>query len=263
MLGDIMPEQRSKHAGHGGSELLFGTYKEIYNVYEVRGRVFIGQRFYFLGMLPFVNNYRSINGTTQYDVSGLGDPMVMANYQLFNTKCYEDSIRFIHRLTAGGGIKAPAGRTDMVVNGETPDLDMQPGTGSWDMLFSLEYILRYDKTGGNLNVVYRKNTENPQGYMYGDASSVRLDLFHLFEAKGTTIMPSIGFYGEYTDQDATDGERIYGTGGYSGFMTGGAKLFIKNVVLHGLYQRAVHNDMGRLQVPNYDRLIVGLTYNFI
>lgn len=262
MLGDILPESATKHAGHGGSELMFGTYKEIYNVYEMRGRMFIGQRFYVLGMLPYVNNYRSINGQTQYDVSGIGDPMAMANYQLFNTKCYEDSIRFIHRLTVGAGVKAPMGRTDIVVDGETPDLDMQPGSGSWDILFSLEYILRYNKTGGNLNLVYRKNTANPEGYQYGDASSLRLDLFHMIETKSVTIMPSIGVYTEYTDPDVTDSEKVNGTGGYSAFATIGAKVFIKNVVLHGLYQRAVHNDVGMLQVPNYDRLIVGLTYNF-
>lgn len=262
MEGDILQEMQTKHAGHGGSSITYGKWKELKTVYELRGRVFIGDRFYAMGMLPVVNNYRSINGKTKSDVYGVGDPMLMGNYILINSKSTSDSLKFRHRLTAGVGMKIPMGATDKEVDGETPDLDMQPGTGSWDLLFSTEYMLRYNNTGVNTNVVFTMNNENKDGYAYGDALASRMDLFHLFPLKAFTLMPSVGGYVEYMGKDQDNGNAVLGTGGTSILAGFGLKAFYQQFALQASWQTAVYNDEGAYMVPNKDRIIVGLTYNF-
>lgn len=262
MEGDILPESLAKHAGHGGSTITYGKWKELQTVYELRGRVFVGERFYALGVMPVVNNYRSINGKTNSDVYGVGDPIFMGNYILFNSKSTLDSLKFRHRLTVGAGTKFPLGTTDKEVDGEVPDLDMQPGTGSWDALFSLEYMLRYNKTGINTNLVYNLNNKNNDGYAYGDGLSARLDIFHLVSFKTLSIMPSISAYVECMKKDEEDGVAVLGTGGTSIMAGLGLKAFYRQFALQVQWLNTVHNDLGTYVVPNKDRIIVGLTYNF-
>src|SRR6185436_18249080 len=71
-------------------------------------------------------------------IYGIGDPLLLANYQLFNTT--GDSMQFSQRLFAGGGVKFPLGKWKLEDGAEAHERVHQPGTGSWDFILNAEYL---------------------------------------------------------------------------------------------------------------------------
>ncbi len=240
-----------------------GWVKEIYNVYELRGKYFFNQRWSAMATLPVVNNYRSIKGTTQFDIYGVGDPVLLGNYQLLNTKTNPgDTTGVGHRLTIGGGVKLPLGSTYHNYNGKKADLDMQPGTGSIDGLISLEYLVRKQKIGLNASYIMKINTANSHQYRYGDQHNVSGHLFYLLSGKALTVMPNAGVYGEFAGPDKEGSEQLKDTGGTTLFLSFGTDVFWKSFSINGSYQTPFNTALYGGQVPTSNRIIVGITYNF-
>lgn len=104
-------------------------------------------------------------------VEGLGDISVMGLYTL-----YADApIRPAHRLTAGIGVKTPTGSTsEKTSSGNLVHAMMQPGSGSWDPLFMLNYTRGLYPLVLQANLFYQLTTEGYNGYEFGD--KLALDL---------------------------------------------------------------------------------------
>jgi hypothetical protein len=94
--------------------------------------------------LPYVRNtmdMTSSNGAllgwtdmTMPPLSGLGDAVVMGLYRVRTDR----EIRPSHAITIGVGVKTPTGSsTERTASGRLIHAHMQPGTGSWDPLFSI------------------------------------------------------------------------------------------------------------------------------
>ena len=88
-------------------------------------------------MIGYVHHTRTVINTyaeaPPTKVSGIGDAILLAQYKLIRFK--ESSIY----LT--GGLKIPTGNSEMKnENGIILPADLQPGTGSWDLIFSSGYV---------------------------------------------------------------------------------------------------------------------------
>lgn len=152
--------------------------KEIYNVYEMRGSLFFKDRFQVMFSLPLVNNYRSVSEYTDFDIWGVGDPVVMFNGIIWATPSVSES-KWKHRLIGGAGIKAPLGKTDKVYIDVPADIDIQPGTGSWDYLLNIDYSVRkVTGWGFQMNYIYRVNTYNNEKIAYGNFLNVTGNVFY-------------------------------------------------------------------------------------
>jgi len=66
-----------------------------------------------------------------------------------------------------------------------PNLDLQPGTGSFDYFWSLTYIKKYKQFGMYSNFNYKFNTYNIEGYKYRSVTNSTLNAF--FQTKGENI----------------------------------------------------------------------------
>lgn len=134
-------------------------------------------RLQLLASVPYVINDMDMRSKTPMDmrmdmsmeqVSGLGDVTLMGLYTL-----YADApVRPGHRLTVGLGVKAPTGRTDeRKPNGSLVHAMMQPGSGSWDPLFLVNYTRGLYPLVLQANLFYQFTTEGYNGYEFGDKFS--------------------------------------------------------------------------------------------
>lgn len=68
--------------------------------------------------------------------NGIGDALVMGSYTVLKQDLFHR-----HHLSVSAGLKAPLGSSSLSQNGHPLNADMQPGTGSWDGLFSAFYSM--------------------------------------------------------------------------------------------------------------------------
>ncbi|HSB35189.1 MAG TPA: transporter [Nitrospirota bacterium] len=126
--------------------------------------------------IPYVRNTMDMtasNGAllgwtdmTMPPVSGLGDVTVMGLYRVYTDR----EIRPANAVTIGLGVKTPTGSsTKRTESGKFVHAHMQPGTGSWDPLFSIidtkmmgSFLIQADAT-------YQLATRNKEGYKFGDS----------------------------------------------------------------------------------------------
>ncbi|MBK8614491.1 MAG: hypothetical protein IPN85_13640 [Flavobacteriales bacterium] len=248
-------------AKHGGTEAAIDAkYREIYQVADVRADVWVKPRWAVFASLPLVNNYQSVDGATTADIFGMGDAMVIGRYLVANTECGADTSRSRHRLMLGGGAKLPSGRNDLIYQGETVGPDLQPGTGTTDLLVSAEYLYRKGLWGAGLNLIGRYNGE-ANDYRFGHGLNATAEVFRVISAGHMRIMPSLGTYLELATEDQANDVSVSGTGGPTLFTHVSSRVWWRSFSLGLTWQHAVVDRQGSMMVPNKERVIIGINYN--
>lgn len=253
-----------KHGGHAASVPVDRpvTYTEYYTVLEARGQFWLNRRASVTASMPLVNNFQSVDGIRHADVYGVGDPILLARYAVLASTSGPDTSRFRYRLTLGAGLKFPLGRTDVEQYGEHLDHDLQPGTGTWDPMVSVEYMMRGKKWGGIASMLGRYNSEMNDGFRFGANASFTAEIFRTLAVKQVSIVPSVGGYLECSKPDETNGVRDATTGGNVLFSNVGVRAWRKGLGVLLAWQHALVNDLGSLMIPNRERIVVGASYSF-
>ena len=110
------------------------------------------------------------------------------------------------KLTVGLGLKSPTGKNDEeLASGHLVHAMMQPGTGSWDPLFLVNYMHTFSPVVFQTNLLYHVTTEGDEGYEFGD--KVSLDLIARYPLTNY-VSPGIELNGLYAGQD-TDHDGKY------------------------------------------------------
>lgn len=263
MLGeyDLSGQNYLKHTSHGTQEDFFGNkIKETYQIYEIRGDFSYKERWRTIVVMPLIQNAQFVNDLAKYNVAGVGDPMVLQRFQLFNSKKTDDTTKVVHRLTIGAGVKIPLGKIDKEDPYGTPNLDLQPGTGSWDCLFSLSYMIKKKKLGIILNSNFKLNTPNINEYQYGNTLNVTSNVFYMAKVKKSVIVPFVGVYSEFSQFDKGP-EVYYDTGGKTVYGDLGLRFYRKNILLTTNVQHSIYNNLnGANQLVPKTRVIIGINY---
>lgn len=252
----------AKHGGHVATANPTASYTEVYQALELRGQFWLGQRINLTASVPLVNNYQAVDGIRQADTYALGDPMLLGRYVLSGSSNGHDSIRIRHRFTAGVGVKIPIGRHDVVQYGETLDHDLQPGSGTWDGLASLEYVLRGQRVGASFSAVGRLNGQNAEGHRMGHSTSITGEVFRIFHVQRLQVLPALGGYLEAARPDRTSDAVDEGTGGSTFFTHASTRVWWRSIGFSFTWQHAILNNEGSLMIPNRERFVAGITYNF-
>lgn len=95
------------------------------------------------------------------DATGIGDAAFFGQYRFFKDNSTSASFLF--------GAKAPTGKTDVDNQGARLDAELQPGSGSWDVLAGVAFSRQHGRMGYHANVLYNKTTEGSQNTDIGDA----------------------------------------------------------------------------------------------
>jgi len=206
-----------------------------------------------LAVAPYMYS-KAQNRTGQQVSYGLGDIMILAQYQLFSNVISKSD--FTHVLFGGGGVKIPTGRY-RTGNDEAPS-----GSGSIDYLVSFNYVGRFDKLGLNANGSWKVNTQNPDGYRYGNDLNTTMHLFYWVQRKNYNLLPHIGAYFEQIGPDRSYGSVNPHTGSSVWFYSVGTDLYYKNIALNFSFQSPFAEHYVGRQLENYYRIITGITINF-
>lgn len=102
------------------------------------------------------------------DSEGIGDAVFFGQYRFFKRDSTGASILF--------GVKAPTGKTDVNNQGAQLGAELQPGSGSWDVLAGAAFSKQRGRAGYHANVLYNRTTEGSQDTDSGDTFSYNVAL---------------------------------------------------------------------------------------
>lgn len=193
-------------------------------------------------------------------IYGIGDPILLANYQLFNTT--GDSMQFSQRLFAGGGVKFPLGKWKLEDGAEAHERVHQPGTGSWDFILNAEYLAKCNRTGVNVHASYMLTTSNDQYYQFANRFNANLVCYYQVNVCNTSIFPSLGTYFEQAGKDSDHHMTVDNSGGSILFAHAGVDFYFKKFSINTAFQLPAVQELNHPQPEMKYRCIAGITYAF-
>jgi hypothetical protein len=184
-------------------------YAEDFNTVQVWARIPVYKNIQISALLPYHFHQReTVSG--KRDISGVGDITLLAMYRLYQT--HKDSTFLVHTLQVGGGVKAPTGKFDEA-NAGAVNPSFQVGTGSWDYLLAMEYIVKRKRFGFNTMLNYTIKTENDKHYKFGNQFNYSETFFYLYDKKAFSLAPQIGLAAEVYGSNYQYSEVIRKTSG--------------------------------------------------
>lgn len=166
---------------------------ESFNTVQAWARIPVTRRIQISALVPYHFHMRE-RSTGDENIEGLGDITVLAMYNVYETST--DSTVFTHKLQAGGGVKAPTGKFNAENNKGSVNPGFQLGTGSWDYLLAVEYVIKRNKLGFNAMGNYTFKTENEKLYQFGNQLNYGGTFFYLVERQSLKMVPQLGIAGE-------------------------------------------------------------------
>ncbi len=261
---NTLGQVRLKHGGgQETSTLLSKEVKDIYQSYELRGAFYWKLKWKTMFIIPIADNTQKVNGLAKYRVRGIADPVIIQMYQLYNTKqCMDSTDTPTHRVAIGGGVKIPLGSIDKTYPYGKPNVDLQPGSGSWDFIFLTTYAFRFKSVGFTSNLNVKFNTYNEDNFKYGNTLNFNANVFYMKKIKNIIVMPFIGGYIEKFDKDYQE-IVIKDSGGATFFGNVGLKLYKGAWSINAQYQKVLSTQLnGSTQLFTLYRTTVGFNYNF-
>lgn len=248
------------HLGRSSQSSVFAT-QEIFRTTEIWGRFYPHRKVQILAFLPYQFNTQLEKGIAK-NLQGIGDAMVIANYNIFNT-LYDTTV-FKHSLWLGSGIKLATGkyRYNESSSQQVANPNFQLGTGSYDFLLTANYTIRYRKLGINADISYKVNTQNSQNYQFGNRLSANLQLFYIRNIGNIGFMPNTGVYLENSATDKRNNYYVENTGGNLLAATMGIDIFFKNLSAGLNYQIPTIQNLADGQIKAQNRAFIHLTFLF-
>ncbi len=256
---------------YNGSDLLEvdDRRRRIHNL-MVEGSYGITDRLSVSGMFTFVRQSRTIktfNTENTTTLNGVGDAFMLLKYQIINKGGSHPT-----QVILGTGPKFPLGRND--VEGENGVLlapDLQPGTGSWDIL-TWGYVGRQNvlNTGLGLNSYWNYRITTPTDransnldYQYGNEFQVNVGLNKALAVGQTILSPSL--FGVYRNlaADQVDNEELANTGGQWLYLKPGVNWDIAlSSSLRVAFDIPVYQDLNGTQLGSTYQLQIAYNHKF-
>lgn len=191
-----------------------------FNTYTLQTRFAVQKRIAVSAQVSYHNHNRELttlkNVNADQTISGVGDALALVFYNLYNTTD-NDSLAFNHKINIGAGVKAPLGDFE-VLNSSGSNPAFQLGSGSWDYVVALEYLLKRKKIGWSSQLSYVYKTENEYGYQFGNQLNYGASVFYSIDNSALKVFPQLGVQGEVYNPnivndvtlDTTRGDVLFG-----------------------------------------------------
>ena len=193
--------------------------------------------------------------TSAHGASGIGDVQLGAGYALLRGADQSLSARLTVELPTG-----EYERRDAAGRIERPDV--QPGSGSTDLLLSLQHqrALTPGGTAWFSAGAYRRNTENSLGYRFGDEVSLSSGVTGAFSAR---LRWSLQLAARRTARDGFLGEGVPSTGATAVNLVPGARFRAPGGVALYVYAKLpVHQSANESQLAPRLDVITGIVKGF-
>ena len=214
---------------------------EQYQNVELVGRYAINKRFQIVGQLPY--SFDQLNWSEgEMKRRGIGDAKIQLQTNLW-CNAMKEKVKWKSDLWFGIGVKAPLGEYNEVHNEMNETFTFLNGTGSWDFFSSLNYSLKYKSFGWNTELNYQINTENPNGYKFGNRASVMSRFFYSTKVKNVNVVPFAGIGFERSKNVSFNGFEFGDSNGKAALLELGTQFYFKNVMIGcSFYQPILENN---------------------
>lgn len=240
---------------------------EIYQTVAARMNLRLGNKVNLLLIMPYefikIHNETvwsyvdPVNDTTMV-LQGQGDLITALDYSINFGKEGNK-----HTLRPGIAVKWPTGVYNKKnAEGRSFDPEIQPGTGSIDFIFRLNYLkLAKSGFGQMASLNYKVNGPTQQSYKFANSINGQVDLFYQFDLMlERFLVPKIGIYAETSGYNTWNGERDELTGGSTYLLDLGLDFQVKRFTVQALYQPVLADFRNGKQIGNAGRLNLGLIY---
>ena len=220
---------------------------EHFHTAEIFGSYVPHWRVQVLASMPFHYRKQLSEQEGTFTGYGLGDAWLGVNYTVISTP---DTIgkKVRHNVILGAGIKTPTGPTSLKNRNEVLNMNLQPGSGSWDPNFTARYILRIKRWGISSAADFRLNTTNADGYRFGNRMSGLLGAFYWTVYKDMTFMPQIALMHDQSWVDTDNGINQPATGGYSNWARANLQIGYKRMLFDVGYSLPLFHNVGSGEV---------------
>lgn len=233
-----------------------------YQTIQAWGRYALSERIQLYAFVPYQYNVREEKGV-RTSTSGLGDVSALVNVTVLKKTPAKGTN---HLLLIGGGLKAPTGKNMGISELDRRGVpNAQPGTGSWDLMFTGNYTLKGRAYGLNLDASYTLTTANADNYKYGNRLSAGLTAFRNCEAGEWRLVPMAGIRVDQVLHDYDNYKERWlnrQTGGYISYGSLGLQAFCRHWGITGQAFCPLMQDYARGHVKAGFRAETGLMYLF-
>ena len=142
-----------------------------------------------------------------FEGRGVGDVIILGKYEIISP-----TILAPIGLTLGGGVKLPVGSFSQEVDGSRLAIDLQPGTGSTDVLLWGNFYKGFQPVSLALFIttLYRYAGSNLDGYRFGDELIVSIGSEYYIT---DFLTASLSVRGRFSNKDFWGGRFLPSTGG--------------------------------------------------
>ena len=189
--------------------------KQLLRRIEILGQIKLSKHWSLSCILPYMvsENY---SGKTKTSTCGISDPAIIIRRGLYNSPVSNPPSLFTHSFNASIGLKIPLGAWE-----SHNLLDITPGSGSWDFIAGLDYLLAIKNSGIRIDGLVKFNNANSHGEKIGNGFNSNTLIYHKINTPIVDITPSAGFFMEAQmkshlndyEISGTQGMRIYGNYG--------------------------------------------------
>jgi len=253
---------------YNGSDKLDDTnVKRFSQTFFVQGIYGVSDRLSINAMMAYVHHTRTVTSAfadvPPTKVSGIGDAILLLQYKLVQFK--ESSIYI------NSGLKIPTGNSEMKDENEIIlPADLQPGTGSWDLVFSSGYVKNHFIRPGmsftstivsKLNS-YSERYNGQQQYKYGNDFQFLLGITDSFILRNIILNPGFLFRFWHTSPDKIDDNLFPNTGGTWIYIAPSLNIqFTNNISGFASAEIPVYQNLEGTQLSTTMRFSLGFQLN--
>ncbi|HSU27298.1 MAG TPA: transporter [Chitinophagaceae bacterium] len=236
---------------------------ESYNSIMLAAQFSPLKRLRILALVPFqLNNQAGPEGNKS--LSQFGDISLLFNYTILDQKSKNKRLR--QSLLLGAGCKIPTGAFAFDENSESGvgNSNFQPGTGSTDLLLNSYYSIRYGNLAFSTALHYRINSENEDGYRFGNRLQSISQLKMIVEIGDVSFIPNLGIMMETAGQDREFGTKIIEnrTGGNITNAICGLDINTRNLAIGFNYATVIAQNLAAGQIVEQPGFSIRMGYTF-
>jgi hypothetical protein len=243
---------------HESGASIYSASNEYFKTVDIWGRYSLSKRFQLMGFVPYKLNKR-VKSSSIIELKGLGDASILLNYQLIKL---DNKQKWKQSLLIGIGAKLPTGKFDAIENHLFVNENIQLGTGSIDIPFSINYSIRKNKLGVNAEANYKANSTNKQHFKFGDKASATARLFYQTKYKQYALIPQLALNYEHNNSNTRDKIKEMYTNGFGMQNQYGIDIYYKKIGLNFQYSFPIKNNYGEGHIENKGRFSSHLIYLF-
>jgi len=251
---------------NGTKRLDDNNVKRVTQTVFIQGIMGLSERFSMNTLFSWVHHRRTVDGVNALSnvskTNGIGDAMILGQYQVISRPEYT------FYLTAGP--KIPIGNHEnRDENGILLASDLQPGTGSWDLLSGAGYLKHglfrptMDFTITLISKInrYSDRYDGAQRYKYGNDYQFLIGLTDQFLIHKTVVNPGLLFRLWQTSPDRVDGNIFPNTGGAWIYLVPSVNATLhQNISIFSSLEIPVYQNLKGTQLSTTLRVSFGLQF---